>query len=109
MNRAIFLAVMLATLLAADSVRAAVTLSRVFGNHMVIQQNQPIRLFGSAAPGEKVTAEFSGKTATTTTEDDGSFRVELPAMKADGKPHTLTVKGKNTITLKDVLLGEVWI
>ena len=109
MNRAIFLAVMMATLLAADSVRAAVTLSRVFGNHMVIQQNQPIRLFGSAAPGEKVTAEFSGKTATTTTEDDGSFRVELPAMKADGKPHTLTVKGKNTITLKDVLLGEVWI
>ena len=85
MNRMIVLAVMMATLLAADSVRAAVKLSRVFGNHMVIQQDQPIRLFGSADPGEKVTAELSGKTATATADDKGYFRVELPAMKADGK------------------------
>ena len=41
--------------------------------------------------------------------DAGHFRVNLPAMKADGKVHTLTVKGKNTVTIKDVLIGEVWI
>ncbi|MEE3284868.1 MAG: sialate O-acetylesterase, partial [Planctomycetota bacterium] len=109
MYRTTFLAVVLATLLASQSVQAAVKLSRVFGHHMVIQQDQPIRLFGSADPGEKVTAKFAGKTATVTTNADGIFRVELPAMKADGRPHSLTVQGKNSITLKDVLLGEVWI
>ena len=109
MYRTTFLAVVLAALLASDSVQAAVKLSRVFGHPMVIQQDQPIRLFGSADPGEKVTAKFLGKTATVTTNADGIFRVELPAMKADGQPHTLTVQGTNSITLKDVLLGEVWI
>jgi sialate O-acetylesterase len=76
---------------------------------MVLQQEQPIRLFGAASPGEKVTAELAGKTATATTGKNGRFRLELPAMKANGKTHTLTVKGQNTITLTDVLLGEVWI
>ena len=105
------LAVLALMLVAITAERAAaeVALSKVFGDHMVIQQEQPIRLFGSAAPAERVTAEMAGKTASAVAGDDGSFRVELPAMKADGKAHDLTVKGSNTITLKDVLLGEVWI
>ena len=75
----------------------------------ISQQEQPIRIFGTASPGEKVTAALAGKTASTTATADGYFRVELPAMKADGKAHTLTVTGKNTVKLTDVLLGEVWI
>lgn len=109
MKRLILALLILALTFAADPATAAVKLSRAFGNHMVLQQDQPIRLFGSAKPGEKVTAELAGKTATATTGQNGRFRLELPAMKADGKSHTLTVKGRNTITLKDVLLGEVWI
>lgn len=109
MKRFILAMLILAPMFIADSALAAVKLSRTFGNHMVLQQGQPIRLFGSADAGEKVTAELAGKTVTATTGDDGRFRLELPAMKADGKSHTLTVKGQNTITLTDVLLGEVWI
>ncbi len=109
MKRMILAAVMTAAILTVSSVEADVKLSGVFGDHMVIQQDQPIRLFGWADPGEQVTADFNGQTASTTANDDGYFRVELPAMEADGKAHTLIVKGKNTITLKDVLLGEVWI
>jgi sialate O-acetylesterase len=109
MKRLILAALILAPMFIADSALAAVKLSRAFGNHMVLQQEQPIRLFGSADPGEKVTAELAGQTATTTAGEKGRFRIELPAMKADGKSHTLTVKGQNTITLTDVLLGEVWI
>ncbi|MFT5127288.1 MAG: sialate O-acetylesterase [Rhodothermales bacterium] len=99
----------LLTCLLASSVLADVKLAAVFGNHMVLQQEQPIRLFGSASPGEEIKAEMAGKTATATAGPDGSFRLELPAMKADGKAHTLTVSGKNTVTLNDVLLGEVWV
>ena len=91
------------------TVHADVTLSRVFGDHMVIQQEKPIRIWGSAAAGEEITAEIGGQTASGKARDDGYFRINLPPMKADGKAHTLTVKGKNTVTVNDVLLGEVWI
>lgn len=104
-----FLAMLMTTLLGPAAARADVALSKIFGHHMVLQQEQPIRLFGTADPGEKISVEFAGKTASGEAKQDGSFRVDLPAMKADGKPHTLTVKGKNTVTLDDVLLGEVWL
>ncbi|KPK50835.1 MAG: hypothetical protein AMK72_01210 [Planctomycetes bacterium SM23_25] len=109
MKRMVLAALVTLTLVATGPVHADVKLSGVFGNHMVLQQGRPIRLFGTAKPGEKVTAELAGKSASVTAGDDGRFRVELPAMKADGKPHTLTVKGENTVKLSDVLLGEVWI
>ena len=99
MGRMIFTTAMVATLLGVGSVQAAVKLSGVFGSHMVIQQEQPIRVFGSAEPGEKVTVTLAGRTASATAGGDGTFRVELPAMKADGKAHTLMVTGKNAITL----------
>lgn len=96
-------------LLISAPARADVKLSRVFGDHMVIQQELPIRLFGTADPGEKITAKLGTASATTTAGADGYFRVDLPGMKADGKPHTLSIVGNNTVELKDVLLGEVWI
>ena len=99
MKRIAMTSVMIAVMLVAASVQADVKLSGVFGNHMVIQQGQEIRIFGSATPGEKVTAELAGKTASATACDHGQFRVNLPALKADGKAHTLTVKGKNTVTI----------
>ena len=109
MKRTILATVTMAIIVAAASVQADVKLSRLFADHMVIQQDQPIRLFGWADPGEKVIAELAGKSGSATAGTDGYFRLELPAMKADGKSHTLTIKGKNKFTLKDVLLGEVWI
>ncbi|NIP16953.1 MAG: sialate O-acetylesterase, partial [Akkermansiaceae bacterium] len=95
--------------LSVSSASADVQLSKVFGNHMVLQQDQPIRIWGTADPGEDVAVEMGGKRGSAKAGDNGKWRVNLPAMKADGKAHTMTVKGKNTITLDDVLLGEVWI
>ena len=92
-----------------SSVPADVVLSKLFGDHMVLQQNQPIRIWGQAEPGEQVTAEFAGKSASVKAGVDRRWRIDLPPMKADGKAQTLTVKGNNTLTLNDVLLGEVWI
>jgi sialate O-acetylesterase len=92
-----------------SSVPADVVLSKLFGDHMVLQQNQPIRIWGQAEPGEQVTAEFAGKSASVKAGADRRWRIDLPAMKADGKAQTLTVKGNNTLTVNDVLLGEVWI
>ena len=87
--------------------RADVRLPRIFTDHMIIQQEKPIRVWGWADKGEVVTVSFNSRSATTITNTEGQWLVELPAMKVDGEEHTLTVKGANTITLKHLKLGEV--
>ena len=92
--------------------KAEVRLSRVFGDHMVLQQGRPIRVWGWADPGEQVNVELAGKRVEAKAGTDGKWRVNLPAMQADGKEHSMQLKGlkgSNTVLLKDILLGEVWI
>ena len=88
---------------------AEVKLNQIFSDHMVVQRDQPVRVFGSAQPGEPVAVSFAGQSAQTETGADGRWRVDLPAVSEPGGSHELTVKGKNTITLKNVTVGEVWI
>lgn len=88
---------------------ADVTVPNLFGNHMVIQQNQPIRVWGLAAAGEAVTVTLGDDQVSAKADDKGNWKVELPARKADNKPLTLTIKGKNQLKFEDVLLGEVWL
>jgi len=96
--------------LAWSGARADVRVARVFGDHMVLQQELPILVWGWAAPGEEVRVALAGQTARAKAGADGAWRAELPAMQADGKPYTMTVKGaKNEITFTDVMLGEVWL
>ena len=74
---------------------------------MVLQRDTKLKLWGWASKGEKVTIRFNGKTTKTTTGQDGRWMATLPAMKAGG-PYTMEISGKNKITLKDVLIGDVW-
>jgi sialate O-acetylesterase len=94
--------------LAAGTLQAAVRLNGVFQDHMVIQRDKPVRVYGSADPGEAVKVSFNGASGATKTGTDGKWQVELPAAKAGG-PFELSVAGQNTITLKDVLVGDVWM
>lgn len=96
-------------LLSATAVLADVKLPAVFDDNMVIQQEMPIRVWGWGEPGEKVTVKFKNFGVSATAGDDGMWRISLPSMKADGKVHAMTVSGKNTVTLKNVVLGEVWV
>lgn len=94
--------------LAALSVHAEVRLPALFTDNMVIQQNTAAPIWGWAADGEEITIEINGKTVKATGKD-GKFKAKLPKLKANSQPTTLTVKGNNTITLSNVLVGEVWI
>ncbi len=96
-------------LLCQAPVRGEVKLPNIFGPHMVLQQQQPIRVFGSADPGEKVTVSFAGKKGTATAGTDRRWQVTLPAMQASNKPQNMAIEGKNRIQLTDILIGEVWI
>lgn len=89
--------------------RADVSLPKIFGSNMVLQQGQPIRVWGWAAPGEEVTVNLDKNTATTKADDEGNWQTQLPARKADGKVLALTVNGKNQIKLDNILMGEVWL
>jgi sialate O-acetylesterase len=106
--------IMAVALVSAASARADVALNNMFGDHMVLQQGIRNKVWGKADPGENVTVTLGdGSKATqphtTTAGADGSWHVLLDAVTDYGGPHTLTVKGKNTVTFNDVLIGEVWV
>ncbi len=103
-------------LLAAFSVLAAlaagadaeVTLPAVFSDHMVLQRDKPVPVRGFAKPHERVQVSIAGATATAVADGAGRFVAALPALPAGG-PHDLVVRGSNTVTVSDVLIGEVWL
>ena len=98
-----------ALLFATVSARADVTLSAIFDEHMVLQRDIPVAVYGKAEPGEKVTVDFAGQTQSATADKEGAWCVKLAAMKASTTPAVMTVSGKNKLTLSDVVVGDVWI
>ncbi len=88
--------------------RADVTLPALIADHMVLQRGLPVHVWGKAAPGEAVSVAFRGQTRTATADAVGLWSVYLPPSDAGG-PFDMTVKGNNTITLSDVLVGDVWV
>lgn len=88
---------------------ANVTLPAVLGDHMVLQADKPLPVWGWADPGEDVTVTLGTDTATAKADASGSWRVKLPARTASKTPIEMTIAGKNTIKLTDILVGEVWL
>jgi len=89
--------------------RAELHLAPIFTDHAVLQRDKPIPVWGRADAGQKVTVEFRGQTAGTVTDSQGQWQVTLPEMKADGDAADLVVTAEKTITLRDVVVGEVWL
>ena len=88
---------------------AQITLPHIIGSNMVIQANKPINIWGQATAGEQVTVQFMNQTKKATTDNTGLWKVVLDPIKASTKPAEMTISGKNTIKLDNVLVGEVWI
>lgn len=88
--------------------RSEVRLSRLFADHMVLQRNGPIRVWGWADKGESVRVQLDGQTARTKAGADGRWQVQLPARPAGG-PYQMVVEGKNRLAVNDVYVGEVWL
>lgn len=92
----------------AQSARAETRLPAIFGDHMVLQRERPIPVWGTDAPNQAVTVSFAGQKAATKSDSAGKWLVKLPAQKAVGEAVDLTVTGSSTVVCHDVLLGEVW-
>ena len=93
---------------ACQTVLANVKTASPFGNHMVLQRNSKIPVWGTATAGEKVTVAFNKQQLMTTTNAEGNWRIDLAKVAAGG-PYTLTITGNNSITFTDVYVGEVWV
>ena len=76
---------------------------------MVLQQQMPVPIWGWADAGEQVTVSFGTQTRTTKADDSGKWQVRLAPLSPDEVPRNLMIKGNNSITISDVLVGEVWV
>jgi sialate O-acetylesterase len=88
--------------------RADVSCPIIFSDHMVLQRDRAVPMWGKAEAGEKVTVEFAGQSKSTAADVAGAWRVSLDPLSANAESRTLTVRGTNTLTFTDVLVGEVW-
>lgn len=84
------------------------TLSPLFSDSMVLQRGRLVPVFGTDAPGTEVRVQIAGKVAKAKAGPDGRWTAMLPKMEAGG-PFTMTVQGTATRSVKDVLVGEVWV
>ncbi|MFT5108488.1 MAG: sialate O-acetylesterase [Verrucomicrobiales bacterium] len=104
----IMLALLAAALTAALPARADVRLPRVFSDNMMLQRDMPVHVWGWAEPGEAVSAALAGSDASTKADVHGEWSLELPALK-DGENLELLVSGKNSLTLKNIIVGDIWV
>jgi sialate O-acetylesterase len=88
---------------------ADVKLPAVFSDNMVLQKSEKAPFFGTADKGEKVTIKIGEASADATAGEDGKWRATLDTRNLPTTPVDVTVSGKNTLTIKNALVGEVWL
>jgi sialate O-acetylesterase len=93
---------------ASSILRAEVRLPKLFSDHAVLQRQRPLRVWGWAAPGERVAVSFHGQRQSTAADLLGKWSVALAPEEAGG-PYQLVVQGTNTVTVSDLLVGDVWL
>ena len=84
-------------------------MAEVFAEHMVLQRDKLAPVWGWADSGEKVTVRFAGQRKSAVADKDGKWMVVLDPLKLTAKPQTMAVSGSSTVTVGDILVGDVWI
>ncbi|MCX6895023.1 MAG: sialate O-acetylesterase [Verrucomicrobia bacterium] len=88
---------------------ADLKLAGVFTDHMVLQRDMPVPVWGWADAGERVTVEFAGQKKIAVADAAGKWSVKLDPMPVSAAPQTLTARGVSVVTKTDVLVGDVWL
>ncbi len=96
------------TMFFVSTAHANVTLPYILSENMVLQRDIPVNIWGWANSGEKVTVSINGQKFSARADQNGAWKVKLKPMAAGG-PFELVVKGKNTIILKNIMVGDVWV
>ncbi len=100
---------LLIVLVMATSIHAQLKLPALVSDSMVLQRDQPVKIWGWSLNGEEVTVRFNKKSFTSTPDADKKWTVTLPATKAGG-PYTMNISTSNSsIEIKEILFGDVWL
>lgn len=94
-------------LITCKAAQAQLRLPKLISDGMVLQRDTPLRIWGWAAPSERITVRFNNRTYKTVTEANGEWQVKLPSMTAGG-PFTMEIGGNSQLTVKNILIGDVW-
>ena len=88
---------------------AQIRLPKVIGDNMILQRENPVPVWGWATPGEQITVAFAGQQKTVKADSAGEWKAVLPSLPANAMPRQMTITGSDTITLSNILVGEVWL
>lgn len=110
MNRILqsLIVVLILTTLSAHADPAKPFLHGLFSDNMILQRDVPCPIWGWTRPGDKITVTLDDKSVTAVADADGRWLAKIGPKPAGG-PHTVTIAGPKTVTLKNVLFGDVWI
>jgi sialate O-acetylesterase len=96
-------------LLLSCSAMAEVKPAAVFSDHMVLQRDRPVPIWGTADPGAQISVEFAGQRQCATVNDEGCWQLALNAMPANTNAYDLIISAGNVVKIRDVLVGDLWI
>ena len=99
----------LGLLILSSQLYADIVLPKVIDSQMILQRNAKVPIWGWADKNEKVTVSFAGQTKSAMPNPQGKWMVELDPLQASAQGRDLIIKGKNSVTLNDILVGEVWL
>jgi sialate O-acetylesterase len=88
---------------------AELKLATLFRDGAVLQRDKTVVVWGIANPDERIKVEFKGQSKLTSAGDDGRWLIRLDPLKASAEPAELTICGENTVSIKGVLVGDVWL
>ena len=91
------------------AVPSSLQLPSVFGDNMVLQQNQRVPIWGWSKPGTEVTVKFGGQVKHARADSDGRWEARLSSLKASSQPADLVIEAGESRTLTNILVGEVWL
>jgi sialate O-acetylesterase len=92
------------------AMKSGLCVHNLFQSNMVLQRDQPIKIWGWADKGTEVKASFASKQLSAQPDQSGRWEVEFPAMPANATPQTMTITcGKESVSIENVLLGDVWL
>ena len=107
-KRTAFFVIIFLALINSFSSHCQIRLPRLISDGMVLQRGDSVRIWGWAAPGEKVTVTFIDHKYQATTDVSGEWTVWLRGLKPGG-PFSMKIEAANTITVNDILIGDVWL
>lgn len=88
---------------------AAIEMSPLFSDGMILQREAAVPVWGKALPGAEITVSFAGQSKSVKVAPDGSWTLKLEALKASKNPAEMQISGDGELRIKNVLVGEVWL